>query len=58
MHTVIEAALTRTRTVLLTLALTLVAGLYAYVVIPKESSPDVNIPIMYVLLTHQGISLV
>ncbi len=56
MNALIEACLGRTRTVLLTLALTLIAGLYAYATIPKESSPDVNIPIMYVLLTHQGIS--
>ncbi|WP_337996032.1 efflux RND transporter permease subunit [Oleispirillum naphthae] len=56
MNRLIDAALGRTRTVLLCLALTLIAGLYAYVTIPKESSPDVNIPIMYVLMTHQGIS--
>lgn len=56
MNALIDAALARSRTVLLTLALTLIAGLYAYVAIPKESSPDVNIPIMYVLLTHRGIS--
>ncbi len=32
------------------------AGLWSHITIPKESSPDVNIPIMYVLMTHQGIS--
>ena len=46
----------RTRTVLLCLFLTLVAELWSYITISKESSPDVNIPIMYVLMTHQGIS--
>ncbi len=56
MNGLIFAALGRTRTVLLSLFLTLAAGLWAYVTIPKESSPDVNIPIMYVLMTHQGIS--
>ncbi len=56
MNGLIDVALGRTRTVLLTLFLTLTAGLWAYITIPKESSPDVNIPVMYVLLTHQGIS--
>ncbi|MBN2752244.1 MAG: efflux RND transporter permease subunit, partial [Rhodospirillaceae bacterium] len=56
MNGLIDIALGRTRTVLLCLFLTLTAGLYAYITIPKESSPDVNIPIMYVLMTHQGIS--
>lgn len=56
MNALIDAALGRTRTILLSLFLVLVAGLYAYLTIPKESSPDVNIPIMYVLMTHRGIS--
>jgi multidrug efflux pump len=56
MNSLIEAALERSRTVLLTLALVLIAGSVAYVTIPKESDPDVNIPIIYVSMTHEGIS--
>ena len=41
---------------LLVLALVLVAGSVAYVTIPKESDPDIAIPILYVLIPHDGIS--
>lgn len=56
MRTVIDAAMDRTRPVLLVLALLLVAGAVAYVSIPKESDPDVAIPIIYVNIHHEGIS--
>ncbi|MGQ9368662.1 efflux RND transporter permease subunit [Azospirillum sp. ST 5-10] len=56
MRTLIAAALTHTRTVLATLALLLAAGWVAYQEIPKEAAPDVNIPIIYVSLHHEGIS--
>ncbi len=52
----VSAALSRTRTVLLVLGLLLVWGLKAYIDTPKESSPDVKIPIMYVSLVYPGIS--
>ena len=41
---------------LLVLVLVLVAGSVAYVTIPKESDPDVAIPIIYVRIAHEGIS--
>jgi multidrug efflux pump len=53
---IIDAAINRSRTVIATLALILVAGVFALVTIPKESSPDINIPIIYVSITHEGIS--
>jgi len=53
---IIDAALNRSRTVLATLLLLLIAGAYAYVAIPKESDPDVNIPNIYVSIHHEGIS--
>lgn len=56
MFTIIDAAINRSRTVILTLVLILVAGSIAYVSIPKESDPDINIPIIYVSITHDGIS--
>ena len=52
----IDHALTHSRTVLSTLVLLLIAGSVAYVTIPKESDPDINIPIIYVSLSHEGIS--
>ncbi|MEQ9491184.1 MAG: efflux RND transporter permease subunit [Alphaproteobacteria bacterium] len=52
----IDAALSRSRTTISVLAFLLIAGFIAYVSIPKESEPDVNIPIIYVSMHHEGIS--
>ena len=56
MKTVIESALGRSRTVLLALLFLLIAGGVAFSLIPKEADPDVNIPIIYVSMAHQGLS--
>jgi multidrug efflux pump len=56
MNALIDAAIDRSRTVLTTLILILIAGVVAYATIPKESDPDVDIPIIYVSMTHDGIS--
>jgi len=53
---VIDAALGRSRTVLSLLIFLLIAGAYAYKAIPKESSPDIDIPIIYVSMALEGIS--
>lgn len=53
---IIDAALNCSRTVIATLVLLLIAGFIAYRDIPKESDPDINIPIIYVALSHEGIS--
>ncbi|BCL68673.1 multidrug resistance protein [Vibrio nigripulchritudo ATCC 27043] len=56
MYSVIDAALSRSRTMITFLILILVAGALTYQAIPKESSPDITIPIIYVSVGHQGIS--
>ncbi|CCQ74306.1 efflux RND transporter permease subunit [Magnetospira sp. QH-2] len=56
MKKLIDAAVHHSRTVLSTLVLILVSGAYAYSTIPKEADPDINIPIIYVSTTHDGIS--
>ncbi len=53
---VIELAMRRSRTVVLTLIVVLVGGLVAYATIPKEAEPDIEIPIVYVSIEHEGIS--
>ncbi len=52
----IDAAFSRSRTVIAVLVLLLLAGFSAYSSIPKEARPDVNIPIIYVSMTLEGIS--
>ncbi|MEQ9642188.1 MAG: efflux RND transporter permease subunit [Alphaproteobacteria bacterium] len=56
MNAIIDAALSRSRTVLAALVLVLIAGIVAYVTIPKEADPDIDIPIIYVSMSHDGIS--
>jgi len=53
---VIEQAMRRSRTVVLTLLVVLIGGLIAYATIPKEAEPDIEIPIVYVSIEHEGIS--
>lgn len=54
--TLIDAALSRARTTLGILVLLLVTGFATYLNIPKEAEPDINIPIIYVSMTHEGIA--
>lgn len=56
MYSLISAAFDRSRTVLMLLVFLIAAGVVAYNNIPKESEPDVPIPIMYVSMNHDGIS--
>src|SRR5210317_2051517 len=53
---VIELAMLRSRTVVLSLLVVLVGGVVAYATIPKEAEPDIEIPIIYVSIVHGGIS--
>lgn len=55
-NALIEAVLNRSRTVFAVLVILLLFGLHAYWVIPKESSPDVKIPIILVMVKQEGIS--
>ncbi len=56
MDTIIAACLSRYRTVLMIFWFILIMGTLAYITVPKESSPDVQIPIIYVSMTLEGVS--
>jgi len=56
MLALIDAALTRTRSVLMIFVLLLISGAITYANIAKESNPDITIPIIYVSMIHDGIS--
>jgi multidrug efflux pump len=52
----VDNALAHSRTVLATLVLLLISGAIAYFNVPKEAAPNINIPIIYVQMNHEGIS--
>ena len=56
MSTPVDYAIDHSRLTIAALVFLLIAGLVAYVTIPKEAEPDIKIPIIYVLLTQRGIS--
>lgn len=56
MNALINAAISHSRTVIAILVLILASGSVAYVNIAKEAEPDINIPIIYVSMHHDGIS--
>ena len=56
MSNLIDASLSRGRTVLMVLLLVLIGGTSMYLSIPKEGNPDIDIPIIYTLISHEGIS--
>ena len=56
MRALIHAAMDRSRTTLLLLSFLLLGGLAAFNSIPKESNPDVTIPMIYVSVSLEGVS--
>ncbi|PYF84670.1 multidrug efflux pump [Marinomonas alcarazii] len=56
MQAIIEAALARSRTVMMFFLLILIMGTVSYIEIAKESDPDITIPMAYVSVSLEGIS--
>ena len=54
--TMVDWAISHRRSMLLLLLFLFISGITAYQEIPKESEPDIAIPIVYVSMTHEGIS--
>jgi len=53
---IIDFALSKARVFVGVLVFIIISGAATYITIPKESTPDVNIPIIYVSLSQTGIS--
>ena len=53
---VLEQILRRPRSVLTMMVVMVMAGVFSYVTIPKESDPDIDVPVFYVSIVHEGIS--
>ena len=56
MRSFIDFSLGRPRTILMMFFLILVTGTLSFMTIPRESSPDIPIPIINVYVHHEGIS--
>ena len=52
----VEIAIRNARLTLSVMLFLMVAGTLAYISIPKEAEPDIQIPILYVSMSYQGIS--
>ena len=52
----IDQVIGHSRTVVLALVFITLAGISVYQSIPKEAQPDVEIPYIYVSISHEGIS--
>ncbi|MDX2144434.1 MAG: efflux RND transporter permease subunit [Rhodospirillaceae bacterium] len=56
MHGLIDGIMERSRMVMATLAMILVAGVVALLDIPKEAEPDIPVPTIYINMVYRGIS--
>ncbi|MAF98482.1 MAG: MFS transporter [Micavibrio sp.] len=56
MAPLIESSISHARTVLSILLLLLITGTVSYINIPKESAPDIDIPMIYISMHLEGIS--
>ena len=51
-----QAALKRQVTVLALLVIIVIAGVYCYATLPRESFPDITIPYVFVTTTYEGVA--
>jgi CzcA family heavy metal efflux pump len=51
-----QLALKRQITVLALLVIIVIAGMYSYATLPRESFPDITIPYVFVTTTYEGVS--
>ncbi|PVB63366.1 efflux RND transporter permease subunit [Labrenzia sp. 011] len=52
----LEGVLRRPKTVFVMMLALIIAGTATYISIPKEASPDIDLPIFYISIVQQGIS--
>ena len=52
----LENILRRPKTVVVIMLVMLLAGVTAYITLPKESQPDVDVPFLYVSISQSGVS--
>ena len=52
----IEKLLSSSKLILTILFFLIFFGIYQYNTLPKESDPDISLPVIYTLLAHKGIA--
>ena len=55
-NALVDAAISRSRTTLLLMAMVVVGGIAARLLIPIESDPNIEVPFFMVVVAHEGIS--
>ena len=53
---IVDMALSRARMILALIILSVAAGLIAYVALPKEGAPNIDIPAIFVSVSYPGVS--
>ena len=56
MTRIVEWAVHNTRVVIALIAVVIIAGMAAFIKIPKEAQPDIPIPVLVVQVAYPGIS--
>ncbi len=56
MNQLLAALIARPRTILMVMVLLVVAGIVTYITIPKESSPNIAMPIVQIAVPFEGVS--
>jgi multidrug efflux pump len=56
MIAMLEAVLRRPRSVMTMMVVMLIAGIAAYIAVPKEANPDIDVPVFFVSVSQQGVS--
>jgi len=51
-----DAAIDRRSTVFALMLIILIVGSYSYLVLPRESTPDITIPVVLVVTSHEGVA--
>ena len=52
----IEKILIQRKLILTFLTFFIFFGFYKYITLPKESDPDISLPVIYTTISHKGIS--
>ena len=51
-----NTAIHQRSTVFALMVIAFVVGLYSYLTLPRESTPDITIPVVLVLTNHEGVA--